>query len=71
MVLAERDRENRRLGEYSEKVSLVRRSRNRFNVEELSSVYYIDMEAVKAILDAIDAQPDCDDEQVAENVRFE
>ena len=71
MVLAERDRNSRRLGERTKSVSLVRRSRNRFNADELASVYYIDLKAVQAILDAIDAHPDWDDEQVAENVDFE
>ena len=71
MVLNELLRENRRLGERRGKVTQVRLSRNRFNVEELASVYYIDVKAVRGILDAIDAHPDWDDEQVAENVDFE
>ena len=71
MVLAERDRERFRLGRYAERVAQVRRSRNRFNVEELASLYYIDLNAVKSILNIIDAHPDWDDETVAENVSFE
>lgn len=71
MVLNELFRERERLGEHKGKIAQVRRSRNRFNVEELASVYYIDLKAVKAILDAIDAHPDWDDETVAENVSFE
>ena len=71
MVLAERDREKMRLGEYRGKVSLVRRSRDRFKADDLASIYYIDLETVKTILDTIDAHPDWDDETVAENVDFE
>ena len=48
----------------------MRLSGNRFKVEELASVYYIDVKAVEAILDAIDAHPDWDDGQIAENVDF-
>lgn len=46
-------------------------SRNRFSVDELSGVCYIDLKTVRAILDAIDAHPDRDDEQAAENVDFD
>ena len=71
MVLVERDRENRRIGVRTGRVDLVRRSRNRFNIDELSSIYYIDMKTVQAILDAIDAHPDWNDEEIAENVDFD
>ena len=71
MLLNELLRENRRLGGYVKNVAQIRRSRNRFNVDELASIYYIDLKAVKAILDTIDAHPDWDDEQVAENVDFD
>ena len=71
MVLVERDRENRRLGEYKRNVAMVRLSKDRFNVDELSSIYYIDLKAVQAILDAIDAHPEWDDETIAENVDFD
>ena len=49
MVMIERDRANRRLGEFRRNVSLVRMSRSRFDVSELSSIYYIDINTVKAI----------------------
>lgn len=71
MVLMERDREKIRLGQYSRSVAMLRMSRNRFNVDELSSIYYIDLKTVQDILDTIDAHPDWDDEQVAENVDFD
>ena len=71
MVMIERDRANRRLGEFRRNVSLVRMSRSRFDVSELSSIYYIDINTVKAILDAIDAHPDWDDEEIAESIDFE
>ena len=71
MFLNELLREQERLGERKLSVSLVRRSRNRFNVDELAELYILQPTAVHAILDAIDAHPDWDDEQVAENVSFE
>ena len=71
MVLIERDRANRRLGKYEQSVAQVRKSRNRFTPDEQSSIYFIDLKTVKAILDVLDAHPDWDDEQVAESVDFE
>ena len=71
MRLMERDREKMQLGEYRGKVSQVRMSRNRFNVDELASIYYINIAAVRAILDTIDKHPDWDDEQIAETVNFD
>ena len=71
MVLNEMLRENRRLGGYAKSVALVRLGRNRFNVDEMASIYYIDLNVVQAILDTIDTHPDWDDETIAENVNFE
>ena len=71
MVLNEVLLDNRRLGERKSRIAQVRLSRNRFSVDELASIYYIDLKAVQVILDTIDAHPDWDDEQVAENVDFD
>ena len=71
MVLVERDRENRRMGEYRLQVRQIRKFRNRFASEEMAEICMLRPEAVKAILNAIDAHPDWDDEQVAENVDFD
>ena len=71
MVLMERDREKMRLGEHRVRVAQARRFRNRFDQEELAEFCLISPELLKAILDTIDAHPDWDDEQVAENVDFE
>ena len=71
MVLLERDRANRRLGRYAERVAYVRKLRNRFNAKELAEICFITPELLKLVLDTIDAHPDWDDEQVAENVDFE
>ena len=71
MVLDELFRQHERLGEHRGKVTQVRLSRSRFNADELASIYYINLKAVKAILDTIDAHPDWDDEKVAENVDFD
>ena len=71
MVLLERDRANRRLGRNAGSVAQVRKFRNRYDSDELAEIYIIRPEVVKAILNTLDAHPDWDDEQVAENVDFE
>ena len=71
MRIHEFEREKIRLGEYKGRVELVRQSRNRFNVDELADIYYIDLKTVRAILNAIDTHPDWDDEQIAENIDFD
>ena len=71
MVLNEIIRGRERLAEHRRSVEQVRRFRGRFDAKELAEIYIIEPKAVKAILDTIDAHPDWDDEQVAENVDFE
>ena len=71
MVLNELLRENRRMGRYQMQVEMLRKFRNRFASEEMAEICMLRPEAVKAILNAIDAHPDWDDETVAENVSFE
>ena len=68
MVLAERDWENRRLGEYKSRVAQVREFRNEFQPEKLAKFVFATPELLASILDTIDAHPDWDDEQVAESV---
>ena len=71
MVLNEMLRARERLGEYRRSVAQIRKFRNRFDNEELSEIYIIQPEVVNAILNTIDAHPDWDDEQVAENIDFD
>lgn len=71
MVLNEMMRESRRLGERRRSVAQIRKFRGRFNANELAEICFISPEALKTVMDAIDAHPDWDDEQVAENVDFE
>ena len=71
MVLMERDRANRRLGNHSVRVAQIRRFRGRYHADELAEICFISPEALKTILETIDAHPDWDDEQVAENVDFD
>ena len=71
MRLIERDRENRRLGEYRTKVSQVRKSRHRFGMDEMADIYILTPKAVGLIVNAIDTHPDWDDEQIAESICFE
>ena len=71
MVLNELIGENRRLAQYQLRVAQVRKLRNRFAPEELADICLASPELLTSILDAIDAHPDWDDEQIAENVVFE
>ena len=71
MVLNEMIKGRERLAEHRRSVAQVRKFRNRFDAKELADIYIIEPKAVKAILEAIDAHPDWDDEQVAENVDFD
>ena len=71
MVLMERDRTNRRLGEYKRSVAQVRAFRNEFQPEQLARIVFVTPELLASILDTIDAHPDWDDEQVVENVDFD
>ena len=71
MVLVERDRDNRRLGECKQSVAQVRKFRNRYGAEELAELCFISHEVLMKIQNMIDAHPDWDDETVAENVDFE
>lgn len=70
MVLIERDRENRRLGEHRIKVAQVRNSRNSVDIGTLSLILMIHPHTLQEILDTIDAHPNWSDEKVAESVEF-
>ena len=67
----EQDRANRRLGEYKTRVAQIRKFRNRYNSKELAEFCFITPELLKLVLEAIDAHPDWDDNQIVENVEFE
>ena len=71
MVLNEMLLDNRRLGEYKRSVSMVRNFRGRFDSQALTEIAYNSPKLLASILDTIDAHPDWDDEQVAENVYFD
>ena len=71
MVLNEMLRANRRLGEHKRSVAQVRAFRDEFQAEQLARIAFVTPELLKAILDAIDAHPDWDDERIAESVDFD
>ena len=71
MVLNELMRENKRLGERRVRVAQARKFRNRFSQDELAEICFLSPELLASVLNAIDAHPDWDDEQIAENVEFE
>ena len=68
MFLSEKLRESRRLGERRMNVKQVRRFRNRLDEKELAEFCILEPNAVRAILEAIDAHPDWDDDQIVENL---
>ena len=71
MVLNEMIRSRERLAEHRRSVAQVRKFRGRYESDELAEICFISPEALKTVLNTIDAHPDWDDEQVAENVDFE
>ena len=71
MFQAEWDRRSRRLGAHMRSVAQARAFRNEFQPDELARFAFVSPQLLKAILDAIDAHPDWDDETVAENVDFD
>ena len=71
MLLNEKLRESERLGRRHQSIAQARKFRKRFSADELAEICLVSPELLKAILDAIDAHPDWDDETVAENVDFE
>mgnify|MGYP007070199075 CR=1 FL=1 len=70
MLLEELLRRNKRLGEQTDKVYMVRHFRKRFDSQTLTEICYNNAQLLTSILDTIDAHPDWDDETVAENVEF-
>ena len=70
MLLMERDREKMLLGEYKDKVAVIREGRDVMPPELMARVLKISIEAVDEISAAIDAHPEWDDEEVAENLFF-
>ena len=71
MRLVERDRENRRLGEYRTKVAMVRNSKDTVDEQTLIGILLLTPVAYHTIVNAIDSHPDWDDEQIAESISFE
>ena len=71
MVLNEAFREKVRLGGYMRSVAQARAFRNEFQPEQLARIAFVTPELLQVILNTIDAHPDWDDEEVAENIDFE
>ncbi len=71
MVMNELIRSRERIAEHRRSIAQARKFRGRFNTDELAEICFISPEALKTILGAIDAHPDWDDEQIAENIDFE
>ena len=71
MVMIERDRANRRLGEFKRSIAQVRRFRDRFGKEDLADICFVTPQLLGVIMDSIDAHPDWDDEEIAESIDFD
>ena len=71
MVMNELVRESRRMGGYAVKVGQIRKNRNRFRRDELADIVIASPETVTSIITLIDAHPEWNDEEVAENVEFD
>lgn len=71
MVMIERDRANRRLGEFKRSIAQVRRFRDRFGKEDLADICFVTPQLLGVIMDCIDAHPDWDDEEIAESIDFD
>ena len=71
MVMIERDRANRRLGEFKRSIAQVRRFRDRFGKEDLAEICFVTPQLLGVIIDSIDAHPDWDDEEIAESIDFD
>ena len=71
VVLNELIRDNRRLGGYATKVASVRQTRGKYPPELIAEIILVQPAMVDAIISAIDAHPEWDDEEVAENLDFD
>ena len=71
MVMVERDREKMRLGGNMRTVAQVRRNRTDFSQDTMAKFMMVDPIVVSAIITTIDAHPEWNDEEVAENVEFD
>ena len=60
--------DTKRLGEYTDRIKMIREFRTQFDEASLIKISYHNPELLHTILDAIDANPDWDDEQVAEYI---
>ncbi|MBR3570911.1 MAG: Rpn family recombination-promoting nuclease/putative transposase [Oscillibacter sp.] len=71
MLISEKLMESERLGRHAERVAHARKFRGRFGADELAEICFVTPQLLQTILDAIDAHPDWDDREVAENVDFD
>ena len=71
MVLNELLRDRERLAKRSRSIAFVRDFRNEVKPDQLARFAYVSPDQLNLILNAIDAHPDWDDEQIAESVDFE
>ena len=62
--------DSKRLGRYTEMVGRLRELRTQIDEPTLVKICYDNPELLQTIYDTIDANPDWDDEQVAEHVFY-
>ena len=71
MLLMEAYARERSMGEYKRVVRLIRRKMNQFNCEEMADIFDISVADCEKAVAAINAHPEWEDEQIAEEVEWD
>ena len=71
MLLAEAFANERVMGKYEDKVSLIRNSLNKFDVQEMADVFQVSENDCVAVINCINEHPDWDNERIAEEIYWE
>ena len=71
MLLAEAYARERSLGRYNTIVSLIRKSLNKLDTQEMSDFFDVSESDCEAVIECIKEHPDWDNEQIAEEIYWE
>ena len=71
MLLAEAYANERAMGRYEDKVSLIRKALNRLSAQEMADYFDVTEQDCISVLDCIREHPDWDDRQIAEEVYWD
>ena len=70
MVMIERDWDNRNIGKWANKVSIVRRKRGDYPIDVLADITDTKPEDIYTMMDLIDKHPDWEDDEIADDILF-